>query len=273
MRDNSKERPQRYFSLAVKDREADVYIFGYIVTPDWKAIDEMWGIEGDRSGFDFAQEVRGLDVDVINVHINSYGGHVSEGLAIHNVLVEHAAKIRTINDGFACSAASVVFMAGDERIMHAASLLMIHNASNRAEGNADDLRKAADNLDAISATAAEAYKAKITIADEELSKLLKNETWIVPADALKWGFATEVWKTSQTDKPAASAMDAIMRCMTAPPPQTVEVRIMDLDEVNELIKDLAAIKAAVSLPAGEAPPVVPVSPMEFFSALLGGKEK
>jgi len=186
------EKPQKFYSMEVRGREADIYIFGYILTPDWVAFERMLGDDASRSGYDIMSEIRALDVDVINVHINSYGGHVSEGLAIHNVLVEHKAKICTIDDGFACSAASVVFMAGTIRIMHAASLLMIHNAWGGVEGNADQLRKYADALEAMSRTAAEAYKAKINISDEELDKLLKNESWITPTDALQWGFATEI---------------------------------------------------------------------------------
>ena len=61
-------------------------------------------------------------------HLDVYKRQVAEGLAIYNVLRRHKAKVKTYCEGFACSAASVVFMAGDERIMSNASLLMIHNA-------------------------------------------------------------------------------------------------------------------------------------------------
>ncbi len=57
------------------------------------------------------------------LYINSYGGEVAEGLAIYNNLKRHKAKIKTYCDGFACSVASVIFMAGDERVMSTASLL------------------------------------------------------------------------------------------------------------------------------------------------------
>ena len=60
------------------------------------------------------QRDRGLDVDTIHVHINSYGGEVAKGLP-SNMLRQHKAKIITYCDGFACSIASVVFMAGDEK--------------------------------------------------------------------------------------------------------------------------------------------------------------
>ena len=279
------EKPQKFYSMSVRGREADIYIFGDIVTPDWSAFDRMFGIDASRSGYDIMQEIRDLDVDVINVHINSYGGHVSEGIAIHNVLAEHSAEIVTFDDGFACSAASVVFMAGKDRIVYETSLLMIHNAWCWANGNADELRKVAADLEVISATAAAAYRAKISISDDELDALLKNETWIAPADALKWGFATEIRKQEQSGKPAASAMQSIMHLLTQPQAKPAPT---DDDPLEQLRKDVAAIAAALSLPGQQQPaPLIQVhmtnapvtkaqltkAPLDFLSALMGGKEQ
>lgn len=174
----------KYFSVQQAEKKADIYIFGDITSWEW--------LESDVSSYTLARTIQSMDADEITVHINSYGGEVAEGLAIHNNLKNSKAKIRTICDGFACSAASVVFMAGSERMMNPASLLMIHNAWSSASGNAAKLRKAADDLDAISKTAAEAYKARVNISDEDLAALLDNETWIAPEDAIAWGFATGI---------------------------------------------------------------------------------
>jgi len=195
-------KTNKYYSLVVNDREADVYIFGDIVE-DWTK--EWWGFESDVSSLSLVNEVKDLDVDVINVHINSYGGIVSEGLAIYNTLKNHKAKVRTIVDGFACSAASVVFMAGEERLMNDASLLMIHNAWTRAEGNADWLRKVADDLEKITQGSIEAYMARVNISEEKVKELLDAETWILPSEALEWGFATGIIQAAETNKAAASA--------------------------------------------------------------------
>lgn len=84
--------------------------------------------ESDVSSYTLLKMIQESRAKVINVNINSYGGEVAEGLAIYNALKNHSATVRTRCDGFACSAASVVFMAGDVRLMNEASLLMIHNA-------------------------------------------------------------------------------------------------------------------------------------------------
>ena len=135
------------------------------------------------------------DISNINVYINSYGGDVAEGLAIYNALKRHNAKVKTYCDGFACSIASVIFMAGDERIMNDSSLLMIHNAWSFAEGNADQLRKQADDLEKITQASIIAYKTHSNLSEEEIKSLMDNETWLLPDEALEYGFATSIEKT------------------------------------------------------------------------------
>ena len=187
---------KRYYSLAVQDSEADIYIYGDITS--WPVL------ENDVSSYNLAQEIQGLETDAISVHINSYGGEVAEGLAIYNALRRHKAKVRTLCDGFACSAASVVFMAGDERVMSNASLLMIHNAWMLAMGDQNDLRKNADDLEIINAATIQAYLNHVNISEDKLREMMDAETWISAADALEMGFATAVVNPATTDKAAAS---------------------------------------------------------------------
>ena len=162
-----------------------MYIYGDIISWAWEEF-------GEVSSYTLAQEIEGLEVDTINVYINSYGGEVKEGLAIYNVLRRHKAEVKTVCDGFACSAASVVFMAGDERVMSNASLLMVHNAWTFAIGDQNQFRKEADDLETITQASINAYLDRVTINEEELKKLMNAETWISPADALEMGFATSV---------------------------------------------------------------------------------
>lgn len=204
-----KNQKKKYFSLASAWRTADIFIFGDIVSWEW--------LESDVSSYTLARAIQDLDVDTISVHINSYGGEVAEGLAIHNSLKNHPAQVRTVCDGFACSAASVVFMAGDERVMNPASLLMVHNAWSSASGNAKELRKAADDLETISSASAETYRAKVNLSEEELTALLDNETWITPADAVAWGFATEVLEEETAETASQSARVAVFQALTGEP--------------------------------------------------------
>ncbi|MDI9469725.1 MAG: ATP-dependent Clp protease proteolytic subunit [Bacillota bacterium] len=193
-----KIKGKKYYSLTVGEKEASIYIYGDIVSWEW--------FESDVSSYTLAKEIEALskDITAINVFINSYGGEVAEGLAIYNSLKRHPAKIRTHCDGFACSIASVVFMAGDERIMSNASLLMIHNAWIFTIGDHNQLRKDADDMETITQASVNAYMEQVSITEEELKAMLDAETWLSAADALEKGFATEVVEPPATVNVAAS---------------------------------------------------------------------
>ena len=154
---------RKYFQLTKNNNEVDIQIYGDITSWEW--------YENDISSYTLSKQIEGLECDKINVYINSYGGEVAEGLAIYNQLKRHKAKVKTVCDGFACSAASVVFMAGDERIMSTASLLMIHNAWTYASGNSKELRKQADDLDVITQASINAYMQEVNITEEELKQV------------------------------------------------------------------------------------------------------
>lgn len=247
---------KRYYSLATEGNEADVYIYGDIVSWPW--------LESDVSSYNLAQEIAGLEVDTINVYINSYGGEVAEGLAIYTNLRRHKAKVKTYCDGFACSAASVVFMGGDERIMSNASLLMIHNAWIYTAGDQNQLRKDADDLETITQGSVNAYLNHISIEEDELKALMDKQTWISPADALEMGFATSV--VAPAEKKAAS--------------QSARKHVMEM-VINA---QLSANLATLTIPDPEPPadpgpeptpepePPAENTPKNLLAALLAGKE-
>ena len=227
------KEPKKYFQLTQKEDTADLYIFGDI---------EKWAYEpaGETSGVTIVNQLKALKATSINVHINSYGGDVSEGLAIYNTLREHPAQITTICDGFACSAASVVFMAGDKRVMSPASLLMIHNAWTIAMGNASALRKTADDIETITQASVEAYKRTATISEEEIKALMDAETWILPANAVAWGFATDIDDDDEDDddEPKQSAFGVIMQKLISAP-ASLECETAPMEIAEDSIKALA----------------------------------
>lgn len=196
---------KRYYQMEVAGNEADIDIYGDITSWPW--------VDSDVSSANLSAQLADLDVDVINVNINSYGGEVAEGLAIYNALKRHKAKVRTRCDGFACSIASVIFMAGDERIMNEASLLMIHNAFSFAEGDANALRKMADDLDLITSQSKKIYLANSNIDEAALTELMDKETFIDPKEALEMGFATSLVAIS-ADHPAQSALKTVFQAVS-----------------------------------------------------------
>lgn len=195
---------KRYYSLETEGEKADLYIYGDITSWPW--------LESDVSAYLLSKKLEELkDVSEIDVYINSYGGEVAEGLAIYNALKRHKAKVVTHCDGFACSISSVIFMAGDERVMSNTSTLMIHNAWSRVSGNANDFRKEADDLEKITQLSVNAYMSQVSIPEEELKTMMDEETWLMPQEALEYGFATSISGTEESERPSQNVRKDILQ--------------------------------------------------------------
>lgn len=170
-----------------KTSTPEMYIDGEIVTDEYE--------DSDTSAAGFRDALKSLgDVKKINLHINSPGGSVFEGIAIYNMLKQNSAQINVYVDGLAASIASVIAMSGDTIFMPSNAMLMIHNPWTYAVGNANELRKQADNLDQITKSSVQTYLAKAgdKLDETTLKQLMDDETWLTAQEAYDYGLADEV---------------------------------------------------------------------------------
>lgn len=128
----------------------------------------------------------------VTVWINSPGGNVFAAAEIYTMLKEYAGKITVKIASIAASAASVVAMAGDVVQMSPTALLMIHDPSTIAIGNADDMQKAIDTLNEVKESIINAYTDKTHMRRSKIADLMSNETWMNAKKALELGFCDEV---------------------------------------------------------------------------------
>lgn len=146
----------------------------------------------------------------IDLYINSQGGSVFEGIGIYNILKRTRAYKRVFIDGCAASIASVIAMAGNAIYMPKSSIQMIHNAWTWTYGNAQELRKTADDLDKINSVVVSAYQSRFKGTEEELKELLDKETYLTADECLKYGLCTKVVEDGEeTEEIASEAVDKI----------------------------------------------------------------
>ncbi|HCO8609460.1 TPA: Clp protease ClpP [Escherichia coli] len=170
--------------------DADIYIYDEI---------GFWGVTAKQ----FISDLNALgDITHINLHINSPGGDVFEGIAIFNALKTHGASITVYVDGVAASMASVIAMVGNPVIMPENSFMMIHKPFGFTGGDAEDMRTYADLLDKVEAVLLPAYAQKTGKTTDEIAAMLADETWMSGAECLAQGFADQV-------TPAVKAMACI----------------------------------------------------------------
>lgn len=267
---------KRYYSLYqdTENKTADIYIYGDITSWPW--------FESDVSSYTLSKELQELDEDIesINIYINSYGGEVAEGLAIYNALKRHKAKVTTYVDGFACSIASVIFAAGDERIMSDTSLLMIHNAWARAAGNANDLRKQAEDLEKITQASINAYMDIVNISQDELKEMMDNETWLNGEEAFEIGFATKLVEVEEKQVATQSVRAQLLQKITKEP-EKAPVANVKIDEnmmkeiVQNEIKKLEekVAKGEIVLQNNPEPKEPENKPLEMMKAFFNVKNE
>lgn len=124
----------------------------------------------------------------LDVFINSPGGDVFTGIAIHNILSRYD-RVRVHVDGLAASIASVIAMAGQEIIMPENAMMMIHNPWGVVAGDADELRGTADVLEKVQSQIAGIYAAKTGRSVDQCLADMNAETWLTGAEAVELGYA------------------------------------------------------------------------------------
>lgn len=175
--------PSGYRMRKVADR-GEIYLYG-VIGVDWFGD----GVSAKR----FADDLKGLgDVKTIDLRINSEGGDVFAGKAMHTLLTEHKAKVVSHIDGLAASAASYVAMAGEEIEISEGAFMMIHNAWTWAVGDSNEMRRQADLLDTINGTIRDIYVARTGNKADDVEKWMDEETWMTGKEALQKGFADKV---------------------------------------------------------------------------------
>ena len=128
----------------------------------------------------------------ITLWINSPGGNVFAAAEIYTMIRDYPGSVTVRIASIAASAASVVAMAGNLVQMSPTALLMIHDPSTIAMGNAKDMEKAITTLNEVKESIINAYAAKTGLSRNRISKLMSDETWLNAKKAVELGFADEI---------------------------------------------------------------------------------
>lgn len=148
-------------------------------------------ISWNSSVWDFNYKMKSIKEDEdIDLEINSYGGDLFMGIDICNTLRGHKGNVTVTITGIAASAASLICMGADKIKAHANTMMMVHNVWTYAAGNAKDLRKVADDLEKMSASAMKSYTHRID--EDTIQKLMDEETFLTADECLKYGLVDEI---------------------------------------------------------------------------------
>ena len=189
-----------WFKIENKADKAEVWIYEQIGEDFWNG--------GGITAKNFQKELSEIKASQIDLHINSPGGLVFDGITIYNLLKNHPAAVTTYIDGLAASIASVIALAGDKVVMAENALYMIHKASGMVMGNSDDMRDFADKLDKVNSSIATTYIGKTQREEVEINDLMAAETWMTAAEAFDYGFIDEI--SGEADMAACAKFVPVM---------------------------------------------------------------
>lgn len=237
--------------LKVKNEadSASIYISGDIVDDADGDVLESWGVDKGYQWPDgIRQQLEAIGDKDLTVYINSDGGSVSAGVAIANMIARHKGHTTCIVDGWACSIATQIFFAADERRIPANAYLMIHKPSTVAAGNADDLMEAAEALDTIQNGLETTYNkaARDGVTPEQVHEMVENTTWLTGEEASKL-FDVDVLEASKT---AAKAGKAFKDYANVPPIQINEGNEPEKADTDKSIK-AKRLALAIAITEGE----------------------
>jgi len=170
----------------VSAEEATVYIY-----------DEIGYFGTSAQGF--VDQLNGITAPKLNIRINSPGGDVFDGVAIHSALMASKAHVTVHIDGIAASAASYIAMAGDNIIMARNATMMIHEASGLVWGNKREMRQQAALLEKLDGNIADMYQMQAGGTIEDWLALMEAETWYTGQEALAAGLVDEITQPDEDE--------------------------------------------------------------------------
>ena len=161
---------KQWYKIENKGDKAEIWIYEEIG-------EDFWSGDGITAK-SFQKDLATIKAGQIDLHINSPGGEVFDGITIFNLLKQHPATITTYIDGLAASIASVIAMAGDRVVMAENALFMIHTPYGMTVGDSTEMRKMADTLDKVRGSIVLAYTGKTGKDEGEITNLMDAESWL-----------------------------------------------------------------------------------------------
>lgn len=240
--------------MGVADRRLGYSIKAQATGPALVSIYDEVGFGGITSR-DFVADLADVPGD-IEVHLNSGGGDVFEGLAIYQALSQRDGTVSVVVDALAASVASVIAMAaspGELSIAKNASV-MIHDAWSMGAGNSAEMGKLVSRLEDASENIASIYADRTGRPADQWRTDMRAESWYRGQAAVDAGLADRV-------------LPAKARTVAA------RVRPVDLDVFEHAPADLldadtAGWDGAKAMANGAASD----DPAKFYAAICAGRK-
>lgn len=187
-----------------------IYINGVIVPNDYAWYYRDWLGVDCTCPKDVLSAVDAANGEPVVVRINSPGGEISSGSEIYDMLYRYPGEVDIEITGQACSAASVIAMAGYCK-MASTALMMVHCVSSSVEGNHNQMEHAAEVLKTADQALCTAYMNKSGMTMEAALDMMERETWLTAEQAMKRGLIDGILEKSEPPEPLEPMVAGLFR--------------------------------------------------------------
>ena len=213
-----------------------INVKGEIVSDETAQFYDFFDMTNYTSPSKIKQALADANGSDVTVEISSPGGDTVAGSDIYTALKQYNGNVVVNITGLAASAASVIAMAGNKVNISPTAQIMIHQAWTNVEGNEDDMQQAQQMLSTVDAGIVNAYVAKTGMPENQLLKMMADETWLSAQDAVKYGFADEIMFDSDK-KLVNNAVGTTISAATLNKFHNVIAKLKALDNSKKAVKD------------------------------------
>ena len=192
-----------FLNVKKKDKVADIEIFGDIGYNVWADNFEDYQKNTSEVKAKEIKALQELDVEVINLTMESLGGDVSHALAIYSLLKNSGATINTYYRGANASASTIIGSAAssvNHIFMDNTGLFLVHKVMSYAEGNENDMQDAINDLNKWQSALNQAYLnlgVQQIVIDELMERNAGHGEWLTYEEAKMYGFVGNEWETKK----------------------------------------------------------------------------
>ena len=170
-----------------------IYLSGYVGYDLTSTMVKQW-----------LDEANGEEVEI---HLNTQGGIVTEGIAIYDLIDKYTGKKSCLMGGLVASIGSYIATACQKVVAQDITVYMVHNAANWCFGDYHDMQNEAESLEKLNKHIADRLSRFSGKPIDEVLKLMDDETWYYGKEIVDAGFATDFLETGKAADKASNVLD------------------------------------------------------------------
>ena len=129
----------------------------------------------------------------IYLHINSYGGDLFASFSVIDTIINSDIPIVSIIEGTAASAATLISIVCQKRLMTSNSFMLIHQLSSGSCGKYEELKDEYINDTKLMNLLYKLYLKYTKMNLKKIKKILKRDIWLNYEESLKYGLIDEIY--------------------------------------------------------------------------------